>query len=317
MAAEAESTNNDGVRFRRAIAFGSAAAVALLACNALTGVNELDTGECLSDCEAGVPERTTFPDANSPFGDATVVPDAPGSLDGGNDASQRPTFCKGIELYLPFEGTLNAASGQPPDLPPTLAFVPGKFGQGADLTNNSGVAIYYASTYLGRTTYSLTRGTVGMWVKPTWQPPCAPTAPSVLFKPRSSHATTAPSAGPLIECKGGLMGVSVNLPDGGLTEVGSSGVVANWNSGGWNHLVGTWSSTSPTLQFAVNGATPISTAMPWDPNESPVNFLRIGSEVSAPRSVFDEIVLWSRVLPAQEIAELAASPISVGAACGL
>ena len=158
MAADVESTNNVGVRFQSAIAVGSAAAATLLACNLLTGVGDLDTAECLSDCEAGVaPERTTLPDATLPVDDAAVTPDgpAPAPADGGIDATTRPTFCSGIELYLPFDGTLDARSGQPPDLPPTVAFVPGKFGQGADLTGSSGTAIYYASTYLGRTTYSL------------------------------------------------------------------------------------------------------------------------------------------------------------------
>ena len=135
MAADVESTNNVGVRFQSAIAVGSAAAATLLACNLLTGVGDLDTAECRSDCEAGVvPERTTLPDATLPVDDAAVTPDAPAPADGGIDASKRPTFCSGIELYLPFDGTLDARSGQPPDLPPTVAFVPGKFGQGADLT---------------------------------------------------------------------------------------------------------------------------------------------------------------------------------------
>ena len=317
MAVDVESTNNDGVRFQSAIALGSAAAATLLACNLLTGVGDLDTAECLSDCEAGVPERTTFPDATLPGDDAAITSDASPPADGGNDAAKRPLFCNGIELYLPFDGTLDARSGQPPDLPPTVAFVPGKFGQGADLTGNSATAIYYASTYLGRTTYALTGGTIAMWVKPLWQPPCGVTTPSVLFKPRSARLATPPSAGPVMECTSTLTGLMVNAPDGGATNVGyPSGVVPNWNSGGWNHLVGTWSS-APTLQFAVNGATPVSTTAPWEPNESPVNFLRVGSESSLPRSVFDEIVLWSRVLSAMEIADLAASPVSVADACGL
>lgn len=292
----------------------------LLACNLLTGAGDLDTAECLSDCEAGVPERTILPDASLPVDDSAVTLDAhaPAPADGGNDASKRPTFCSGIELYLPFDGTLDARSGQPPDLPPAVAFVPGKFGQGADLTGSSGTAVYYASTYLGVTTYSLAGGSLAMWVKPLWQPPCGAGTPSVLFKPKSTHAATAANAGPVIECTSALTGVTVDMVNGGLTEVGyPSGAVPNWNNGGWNHLVGTWSSASPTLQFAVNGAAPVSTTVPWSPNDSPVNFLRVGSETSLPRTVFDEVVLWSRVLLAKEIADLAASPASVADACGL
>ena len=318
MAADVESANNAWVRFRSVIAFGSAAAASLLACNLLTGAGDLDTAKCLSDCEAGVPERTNVADANLPGDDANVTPDAAAPADGGNDAAQRPSFCSGIELYLPFDGTLDARSGQPPDLPPAIGFAPGKFGQGADLTGSSGTAIYYAATYNGRTTYSLTGGTLAMWVKPLWQPPCAVMTPSVLFKPRSARAVTPVSAGPVMGCTSTLTGVAVTAPDGGATEVGyPSGVVPNWNSGGWNHLVGTWSSASPTLQFAVNGTTLVSTSAPWEPNDSPVNFLRVGSESSLPRSIFDEIVLWSRVLTAMEIADLAASPVSVADACGL
>ncbi len=297
---------------------GAAAVVALLACNALTGVDDLDTAECVGDCEAGVPERATLPEANGPIDDARGTSDGPAPADGGKDAAKKPMYCNGILLYLPFEGSLNARSGQPADAPPAATFAPGKFGQGVDLTSDAGTpgtGIYYAATYLGVPTYSLTRGTVAMWLKPTWQPPCGATTPAVFFKPRSAHISTSPNAGPVVECKSVLMGVTVDAPDGATTETGYPSAIANWNNGGWNHLVGTWSSASPTLQFAVNGAAPVSTTLPWVPNESPVNFLRVGSEVSAPRSVFDEVVVWDRVLPNKEIADLAASSFSVADAC--
>jgi len=316
MAENVESTNNDGVRRRRAIACGSLAVAGLLACNALTGVGDLEAVDCTVDCDGAAPERV-LPEPVVPVDAATTVDaaDATPAGDADADAPTRPSFCEGITLYLPFEGSLNGSAGQTPDTPPTIPFAPGKYGQGADLTVSGGLAIYYAATYKGNSLYSLVHGSVAMWVKPTFQPPTA--QPALLFKPRAVRAAAAPNAGPVLGFET-LLGLTVDAPDGGSTSVGYPQVaLPNWNNGGWNHVVGTWSSSAPTLQVALNGATPIATANPWVPNESPVNFLRIGSEVSAPRSVFDDVILWTRVLSASENAALAASPVSAAVACGL
>lgn len=322
MAAQAKANDNEEVGRRGRVAFAGMAVAMLLACNALTGVGDLEAVDCTEDCDASIPERTTSPEAEVPVDaqaavDAVVV-DAGPLVDAGadGDAATRPSFCQGITLYLPFEGSLSTKAGQAPDTPPAVAFVPGKFGQGADLTAAGGIAVYYAATSQGKSSYSLTAGTLAMWVKPTWQPPCVAN-PAVFWKPRSARVAALANAGPVLECAT-ILGLTVDAPDGGQTAVGPSSLsVPKWNAGGWNHLVGTWSSSSPTLQFSLNGAPPLATANPWVPNDSPVNFLRIGSEVSAARSVFDEIVVWTRVLSAGEIAALAASSVSAAVACGL
>ena len=290
------------------------AVAALLACNALTGAGDLVAVDCVDGCDAAAPERTIVAEAEAPI-DAGGTVDATEPVDAGADAPTRPSFCEGITFYLPFDGSLTAKSGQLPDAPPAVAFVPGKFGQGADLTVPGGISIFYAATYLSKASYSLTQGSVAMWVKPTWQPPASNA--SVFFKPRAIRASTSPNAGPVLEY-GSLLGLTVDEPDGGLISVGHpAAAVPNWKAADWNHLVGTWSSSSPTLQFSLNGAAPLATSTPWVPNESPVNFLRLGSDVSAPRSIFDEVILWTRVLSASEIAAVASSSASASVACGL
>jgi Concanavalin A-like lectin/glucanases superfamily len=313
VAVGSDSTKNEEVGRWRTIAGANLVAAALLACNAITGAGDLEVG-CVDGCDGGEPDRAA-PAVEDAFVDMDSTVDAPVPTDGGTDAPRRPTFCEGITLYLPFDGSLNAKSGQTPDAPPTIPFVPGKFGQAADLTLAGGVAIYYAATYNAKPSYSLSQGSVAMWLKPTWQPPC--TAASVLFKPRALKANTSPNAGPVVEC-GSLLGLTVDEPDGGLVSVGyPSAAVPNWKPADWNHVVGTWGASSPTLRFSLNGAPPLATSAPWAPNESPVNFLRIGSESSAPRSLYDEVIFWTRTLSAAEISELASSTVSAGVACGL
>lgn len=296
----------------------SATVAALLACNALTGAGELEAVDCLDACDASLAERTDSPDSTAP-GDASPAVDAappPPPVDAGADAPTRPSYCEGIALYLPMDGSLAAKSGQPADAPPAVSFVAGKFGQGADLTAPGGVAVFYAATYQSKPVYSLVQGSVAMWVKPTWQPPCG--APAILFKPRAIRAATAPNAGPVVECSA-TTGLNVDQADAGTVSAAFSGAVPGWKAGDWNHVVGTWTNiaNASALRFSVNGGAPVVTNGAWVPNESPVNYLRVGSDVSAPRSVFDEVIVWTRVLATAEIAALAASTVSAAVACGL
>jgi hypothetical protein len=310
------------VRRWRGVAGGGVVVATLLACNALTGVDDLAAVDCAAGCDAAAPERTELPDGSPVLSDGqalidgAIAVDAKAPVDASFDALGRPTFCQGITLYLPFDGSLTARSGQPPNTSPNLSFVAGKFGQGVDMTAQGGAAVYYAASYLGTPLYSLAQGSLAMWVKPTFTPPTAQAA--IFFKPRSVPTAGTPNAGPELGFGATRLDLIVNAPDGGATSAGyPQAALPNWNAGGWNHLVGTWTTTAPALQLALNGAAPTTTSAIWVPDESPVNFLRIGSEVSAPRSVFDEVVIWTRVLSTSEIAALAASPVSVAVACGL
>jgi hypothetical protein len=77
----------------------------------------------------------------------------------------------------------------------------------------------------------------------------------------------------------------------------------------------------PTLTFALNGGgtatTEAETNATWLPGEPTVNYVRLGSPVTPPKSLFDEVAIWNRVLSAAEIATLYASPVSIGTACQL
>jgi hypothetical protein len=313
---------------RGAIACGVVVVAAFCACNALTGVGDLQATDCIDGCDGSVPVRTgddggNVTDTGAGAADAPVGPlldaapklDATTDADAGTDASTtKPTYCQGITIYLPMDGSLTAKSGQTADAPvANVSYVAGKFGQGADFTDT--VAVYYTATFGAKSVYSLSAGTVAMWVKPSWTPPC-PAIASLFFKPRAVRGPGVPNAGPVLECSA-ILGMKVDTSDAMLVNSGYAATPPNWNAGTWNHVVGIWGSTAPTMGFSVNGALPLTVATPWVPNESPPSFLRLGSEVNSAKSVIDEVIVWTRVLSASEIAALAASPVSTATACGL
>jgi hypothetical protein len=290
------------------------------ACNALSGAADLE----IDPCAGG---RCAQPDA-SPDG-ADILPDG-GTIDASDgasadadDASVRPSFCEGLSLYLPFEGTTTAAQGDVPvRVNGTPAYTSGKLGQGYALNGSSSI-FYTAVPDAGTVRYATDVGTVAMWFRPTWSYPGG--AERTFARPKDTLGGSGPG-GPQLFIGAGppVMGMEVpNLAFAGGTLASFGPFWANLD---WNHLVGTWSTTStPTLTFALNGgsmdagATYRETAEAWSPPD-PVVYFRVGSTTNPVDGVVDEVALWTRVLPLSEIRtvyDLAANGQSIGAACRL
>lgn len=298
---------------RRGTIGTSLALLAFAGCNALTGASDLETGEPASCAGCG-------PDAQRDAGAAAdaAADVAAAALDGGLDVEAgllRPSYCAGITLYVPFDGTLTARSGQPPTATPVTPFVMGRFGMGVDL-GGATTALFYATSYAGQSTYSSQVGTVAFWLKVAWSFPCG--APRVFFKPKTDSSTGGtPSAGPMVECDVGGAGIveTVPLADGG--RVGTMATASpSWSAGGWNLVTATWSRTKPELELYAPG-TQSTSAVGWTPIEPTAGALRLGSTASVPQAAFDELVVWDRQLSLTDVNALRAASTSVGDACGL
>jgi hypothetical protein len=288
-----------------------AASLLAIACNALTGVGDLQTDPCAdgSCVDAGTGTRTEpTPEASTvdAGADATRADAAP-------DAAPLPSFCSGVTFYLPFESSLVSQEGVAPDAPPAVTYVAGKFGKAVDLSNGN-ISVFYPTSVSGKSTYSRAAGTVAMWVKPTWTPP--ENAQHVLFKPKMDKTNAIVCAGPFVENIPAGLSTAVDLPDSGVAQ--TQPTTGGWQSGAYNHLVATWNQSASSLTLTINGGAAVSSAtVSWVPNEATANFLRVGSDGYGSASVFDEVVVWSRELSQAEIAALYASPVAFGPACGL
>jgi hypothetical protein len=305
------------------------------ACNALNGVGDLEEVPCTAACDGAEADATSADGAigDAPAGDTGSGSDGSGSdtggppRDGGSiDAATPPSFCTGITLYLPFDKSTNTEAGEQTVDAATTPLVAGKFGNAADLSGASTAAqtaLYYATSFNGSSTYSVAQGTFAAWIKPTFTMPCV--AEHVFEKPRVDTTTVSTtSAGPMLTCSPGLgiFGLDIQEPDGGIVKCGVSlGALNEWIQNGWNHVVATWTESPFQLGFVLNGGASVmgraSSTEAWTPSESPANFLRLGSATSTPNSLFDEVVVWSRVLKDQEILDLYQSTVSVGTACNL
>src|SRR5688572_15820081 len=81
-------------------------ALAAFACNAFSGIDEIEVdpcagGACATD-GAAADGQTTSDDGAKP--DDANAPDA-------GDAGGLPVFCEGLSLYLPFDGTATTVQG--------------------------------------------------------------------------------------------------------------------------------------------------------------------------------------------------------------
>jgi hypothetical protein len=313
------------------------AAVAVLglagACNALNGVGDLEEVPCTDRCGDGaVDDRPESPDTtpgvDSGGEGASDVADAGSPLQKdatgtGVDGSKAfPSFCSGILMYLPFDTSLASTAGEMPATGTTTPLVGGKFGMAADLTgavNTTPNMMEYPVSYDGGVGYTLAQGSIALWVKPSWDVPCS--TDRVFVKPAASLASSSTGAGPELACRAqSPVGILVEEADGGLVPAWLTASANGWVAGNWNHLVGTWSVSPQRMSVFLNGggSSDLGTSSaPWTPGEGPPTYLRLGSNNLRPASVFDEVVVWGRELGVNEVADVYASTVSVGAACGL
>ncbi len=295
--------------------------LASLACNALSGASDLTV---TSSCEG-----CTDLDARSSVGDEKSVAEASaeggGSIDAGADVTTRPPFCEGIVMYLRFDDTLTTSQGINPESPPAAAFVPGHFGSGALLTGNN-TALYYVEGD-GGVPYPKTEGSALMWLRPQWTFPT--NVDRVVWKPVVDRSVNTFASGPSIRSRGaapGFFGSTNNEPSGPASEddVGGTGVELTpyWKSD-WNHLAETWSQSSPTITFTLNGAegdpsiTHRETDAGWTPQGPTVAYIRISSNSVPSDAAYDDFALWNRSLSLLEVQAVYSAGRPLGELCGL
>jgi hypothetical protein len=294
-----------------------------VACNLLNGVGDLEEVVCTDDCDSGPvsdAQHDTKPvDTGSGDTQADTSPrDAPSDT----SDSGLPTFCSGITFYAPFDGALASKAGESPESPPTLPFADaGKFGQAVDLTGGvSFSTLYYPAAFNTTVIYSAARGTFALWIKPTWSQPCS--SDHALIKPKVDRMNLAVGGGPQITCGPGTgtLGAVVNEGDGGTVQAGLplATVSTVWNAADWNHLVATWDQALPQLTFDLNGGgvgAHAENTNKWVPGEPTVNYVRLGSTSTLPQALYDEVVIWDRVLSPTEITAVHALTVALGTAC--
>jgi hypothetical protein len=296
--------------------------LAAIACNALNGAADLDVAAPCVGCEV----------ADAPTSDqrAVVVPEAgaaDASVDAPPDVFVRPSFCAGIVMYARFDGTLVTAQGLAPDAPPVHSFVPGRFGDGV-LLNGTNTALYYVEGVppLG-VHYPKDEGSAAMWLKPTWAWPTA--VDRVVWKPVADRTVNTAAAGPSIRSRGVpplFFGSSNSEPgSSGINEDvgGTAAELAPYWKTDWNHLAETWSRSSPTITFTLNGAegdptiTRRETDAGWTAQSPLVQYIRFSSNSVPADAAYDDFALWDRSLSLAEIQAMYGANKSLGELCGL
>ncbi|HEY8074808.1 MAG TPA: LamG-like jellyroll fold domain-containing protein [Labilithrix sp.] len=292
------------------VAFGAA-------CNALTGVSDLDTSIA---SDAGAPCTTCgAPNPPPPPGQP---PPPPSGADGSVDSGTKPSYCTGISFYARYDSTTTSAQGLTPTdsngAAVTMTFAPGKFGNAASFVGTP-QALYYDSD-AGPCVPAL--GSVAMWLKPTWTWPTS--VQRVFFKPVPTRVVGAGEAsGAELENRATplLFGLWNTSPDGsGVYAAEDPNLLAgSWKDLDWNHLAGTWDLAGSRLAFTLNGGSArFVTQQTWAP-QLPILWFRIGtaSTGNSIDALVDDVAIWTRVLSDAEITAIHTSPIAIGDACGL
>jgi hypothetical protein len=269
--------------------------------------------------DAPSPEVGPVDAASEDGAPAVGPPDAPATPEGG----PLPSFCAGVLLYLPMDGTLVGTPAVPALVsdggPAVGSFGPGKFGQAALFAAPAGAAFYAASGALG-TTYTIPQGSVAMWVEPQgWTWPAAQAR--VFFKPTSALTDTFSAGASGGADPAGLV-TFVEQSQGGADVEAVLGVDAavTFASSAFNHVVSTWDEASGLLSMTLNGGAMGGAAYQdagWTPLASTAAYLRLGGYGNVPDVWVDEVVVWSRPLSPAEIAGVYALAMPFGAACGM
>ena len=292
------------------------ATLAAFACNALTGVDDLGTADDADAGDSAPPSR--LDDSGLDVADAVTVVDA-----------SVPSYCRGLRFYARLDGTFTSAEGIAADSPPDASFTTGRFGKAATILGEAGTVFYPTSAAVY---YPQAEGTVAIWFKPTWS--TAQVALRSYFKPSLDKVFSATNnAGPQVLDLGTSKGMGATNfnADASSTEaiLPCASWKAGWNELGWNHLVTSWRRSPSLLSFTLNGgrtyggvdgggdaaAMHAETTSYWDPQVPEAGILRFASAGNPVDGSLDELAVWNRVLPPDEVQALYASSVSIGDAC--
>lgn len=166
-----------------------------------------------------------------------------------------------------------------------------------------------------------------MWLKPQWTFPS--TVDRVVWKPVTDRTGNPNSSGPHMRttvAAPGFFGSSNSEPlaTGGFENVGGTfaELTPFWKTD-WNHIVETWSRSSPTITFTLNGATGDAsvtrreTDAGWTPQFPNVAYIRISSNATPDDAAYDDVALWGRPLSLAEIEAVYGANAPLGDLCGL
>jgi hypothetical protein len=294
-------------------------AAAVIGCNMITGVDQLERVDSLGDNPTPNPDAETSSDAaeddGGHFSDAHVhgLDDASANFDatptpfdaGGIDAGA--SVCQGLTTLWRFDGKPTSSQNDAPKNSPNFSYGQGKFGQAMTVPNNQHVE-YNAQR--GATPIVLpTQGTVSLWVKTsTWNYPCQ-TMEHTFF--------SLDSDGVFSDCyPTGELGVWIQT--GPNSGVGASIVAQNgqWTNG-YNHIVATWSQSPPSMSYVFNATITNTTTDAWTSPHPAVTTFYLSYPDEPIGSYLDDVAIWNRPITNAEIAAIYGAGKSIGDLCGL
>ena len=179
----------------------------------------------------------------------------------------------------------------------------GRVGRGASISSDS--MIVYA-----RGNYDSRRGTVAFWMKPEWDP------------------SDQSEAGARVFFRGGWVQLCYDIkrrlcffmtgdsrpPEGfRWTYSAATDVVRAWTPGEWHHLAMTWDAETGRKAVHVDGVSVSDTQTEIIAKRAFTNLqVKLGGRLG--RGVYDEWMIWDRVLPAEDVALLARTPAAAARA---
>jgi hypothetical protein len=289
------------------------AMLAAVACNVLTGVNDLGVVPACDGCDAASPPPDERDASDAAPADATV------------DASV-PSYCIGIVFYARLDGTFATAEGIAADAPPDASFDAGRFGTAPTIAGDAST-LYYPTT--AGVAYPQAEGSVAMWFRPLWSTG-QQAATRSYFKPAGDKAfAVTNNAGPQILDYGSPrgMGATNNNLDASYTEamLAPSTWKAGWHDRDWNHFVASWRRVPSLIEFTLNGGGAVDggvmhveTTNAWAPQlPADGGFFRFASAATPIDGAIDDLAVWNRVLLPAEVSAIYSSSQSLGDACKL
>lgn len=320
-------------------AFSFIVSLALSACALVANLGDRTLGdpnavETEDDDASTTPKKKSVPEAKA-------KPRAAGT----------PEFCEGIVVYASFDGKLKGDVGaqSTSSAGNVSSSTEGKFGGSLSLVGENatlespGAALWLLATDDGNT-WPETTGSFAVWFRsaPGGKPPQVP----VLYRPvgtppKSKNLDTAGLAFYLLHA-GTQKQMGLYQRSGGdeadeVLAFGIDEVAPFLRADDYNHYFAAWDQTgTPKAFMALNGGggttfdgtapatfpdgkAPFraSTSTSWKPEASPVGVRLGGVGLNSPQGLYDDLVIWNRVLSFDEVAAVYKNAQALGDTCKL
>ncbi|MDR3708191.1 MAG: hypothetical protein P4L33_07805 [Capsulimonadaceae bacterium] len=218
-------------------------------------------------------------------------------------ASQsRADLLDGVTAYLPFDGSaapryaitangINAAGA---------TYDAGIAGQGVVTTKEHFVAIPLAGNFVRKC------GSISFWIKPSWDPADASAG---TFRSLLGTDNFALNYQPSKHCLFFMTGKT--KPVTGYDwdyRAADNHVMARWNAGEWHHIALTWDAPSGSKTIYLDGKQVSSNTTDLIRDDAVTGNEKLFAGGPDAAGVYDELIIWNRVLSAEEVAQLASRP---------